>query len=207
MNGKILLRASLTVALGLSVCAAANAQLGVRGRANPISNLGGHTGQEMAEIYNEAIGSGYSVSSLNNIALSNAYQRSAYAGQPTAPRSSPRIDFQPSGGGQMGKPFSGFSPSPTTSPYLNLFREDFAGESDLNYNTLVRPQLQQQQFNQQVQRQGMEMAQRVQALSAKSDFNPSGDQNQFPTGHQTVFGYYGHHYSNAGGGNGRKVVP
>jgi hypothetical protein len=155
-----------------------------------MSNVGGHTGQEMSNIYNEAIGSGYSAQSLNSIALSNARARSGYSGQPVAPAPQQRLNLQPSGGGA--KPFSNFSPAPTTSPYLNLFRDDFGGNSDLNYNTLVRPQLQQQAFNQQVQRQGQEMARRMQSMAAQGDFNPQGDKNQFPTGHQTTWGYYGH---------------
>lgn len=179
----------------LGISSASYGQAPMRSRFTPLSNIGGHTGQEMAGIYNEAMGSGYSVQSLNSIALSNARARGGYSGQPTAPAPQPRINLQPAGGAT--KPFSGFSPSPTTSPYLNLFREDFAGESDLNYNTLVRPQIQQQQFNQQVQRQGQEMARRMQQMAAKSDFSPQGDQNQYPTGHQTVFGYYGHFHPRA----------
>jgi hypothetical protein len=104
--------------------------------------------------------------------------------------------LRPGGSGQ-GKPFSGFSPSPTTSPYLNLFREDFGGNSDLNYNTLVRPQLQQQQFNQQVQRQSLDMSRRMQAMAAQSDYNPQGSKDQYPTGHQTVFKYFGHYHPTA----------
>ena len=47
------------------------------------------------------------------------------------------------------KPFSGFSQGPTVSPYLNLFRTDANGSvNPLNYNTLVEPQLRQQQLNQ-----------------------------------------------------------
>jgi hypothetical protein len=75
-----------------------------------------------------------------------------------------------------------------------LFREDLAGNDDLNYNTLVRPMLQQQQFNQQVQRQSLEMERRLQSFAAQSDFNPQGSTQQLPTGHQTVFRYYGRYY-------------
>jgi hypothetical protein len=92
------------------------------------------------------------------------------------------------------KPFGNYSAAPTVSPYLNLFREDLSGESDLNYQTLVRPQLRQQEFNDRAQRESMEMAQRLQSIGAQSDFNPAGSTTQPPTGHQTVFQYYGHYY-------------
>ena len=80
------------------------------------------------------------------------------------------------------KPFSGYSPAPTTSPYLNLFREDFAGNSDLNYNTLVRPQLQQQAFNQQVQRQGQEMVASDAVDGRSKRLQPAGGQKPIPHG-------------------------
>jgi hypothetical protein len=38
------------------------------------------------------------------------------------------------------------------------------------------------------------MARRLQSIAAQSDFNPSGSTAQPPTGHQTVFQYYGHYY-------------
>jgi hypothetical protein len=190
MNGSFGLRFCVAAAGVLGLAAASIAQAPIRGRFTPLSNVGGHTSQQMAGIYNDAIGGGYSVQSINSISLSNARARSGYAGQPTEAPPQRRVNLQPTG--SAAKPFSGYSPAPTTSPYLNLFREDFAGESDLNYNTLVRPQLQQQQFNQQVQRQGQEMSRQMQQMAAQSDFNPQGDKGQFPTGHQTVFGYYGH---------------
>jgi len=94
-----------------------------------------------------------------------------------------------------GKPFSSVTHSPTVSPYMNLFRDDLTGESDLNYQTLVRPQLDQQRVNAQVQRQNMEIARRVQSISARSDYgNPGGAQDQYPTGHPTSFRYYSHFY-------------
>jgi hypothetical protein len=92
------------------------------------------------------------------------------------------------------KPFANYSPPPTVSPYLNLFREDDNGFDDFNYQTLVRPQLQQQQFNQQVQRQNYIINQQLQAMAAQSDFNPQGSQTQAPTGHSTTRMYYGHYY-------------
>jgi hypothetical protein len=201
MNSKLGLQLSLVAACMIGLTAAAKAQAPIKGFATPLnSSNSGFARTEMMGIYNESIGTGYSAQSLNTIALNNAqnqyFRNIAQGGASAGATSRPRISLQPGGGGAAAKPFSNFSPSPTTSPYLNLFREDFAGESDLNYNTLVRPQIQQQQFNQQVQRQGQEIARRMQSMAAQGDFNPQGDKNQFPTGHQTVFGYYGHFHPN-----------
>jgi hypothetical protein len=45
------------------------------------------------------------------------------------------------------KPFYSYTPPPTTSPYMNLFRPTTNGVVD-NYSNLVRPQLSQQEENQ-----------------------------------------------------------
>jgi hypothetical protein len=131
---------------------------------------------------------------LNLIALQNAREHVPYVGQTTTRTSSaPRIGLGlgPSG---ASKPFSSYSPEPTVSPYLNLFREDIEGNSDLNYNTLVRPQLQQQAINQQVQRQNLELSRQIQSVAAQSDFNPQGAKDIYPTGHPTAYRYFGHFY-------------
>src|SRR5262249_15126384 len=114
------------------------------------------------------------------------------AGQPTVGSGS----LSPGGGRQrLGKPFSSVSQTPTVSPYLNLFREGIGEANDFDYQTLVRPQVQQQQMNQQFERQQLELARRVQKISAQSDYkNPAGAEDQYPTGHQTVFGQHGHYY-------------
>ncbi|WP_146583572.1 hypothetical protein [Posidoniimonas polymericola] len=99
------------------------------------------------------------------------------------------------GGGSNSKPFSSASRGPVVSPYLNLFREDLSdgGAAD-NYNTLVRPQLQQQQINQSLQLETQAIDRRVRSISAKPAFNPQGSPNQSPTGHPTGFMYYSHFY-------------
>ena len=93
------------------------------------------------------------------------------------------------------KPFSSYSSAPTVSPYLNLFRTDLAGGGNFNYSTLVEPQLQQQQVNQQLQRAAVQQNRRLTSIAAQSDYNPEGAKDQYPTGHQTVFNYMGHYYS------------
>jgi hypothetical protein len=161
--------------------------------ATPLSQPGGSAEREMRGIYRQDVGVGFSSASLNQIALRNAMANVPNVGQlsTTAGPSSFR-------GGAISspssKPFAGFSPEPTTSPYLNLFRDDIDGSGDFNYQTLVRPQLQQQQFNQQLQRQNQIIGQRLQQLSAQPDFNPRGSETQYPTGHSTVFMYTGRYY-------------
>jgi hypothetical protein len=78
---------------------------------------------------------------------------------------------------------------------MNLFREDLEGFGDFNYQTLVRPQLNQLQLNQQFQNQNAELNSRVQSISAQRDYsNPAGADNLHPTGHSTVFGHHGRYY-------------
>lgn len=93
------------------------------------------------------------------------------------------------------KPFSTVQSQPTVSPYLNLFRNDLNGNNSLNYSTLVRPQLQQQQTNDQLERQNLQNARRLQAIAAQPKSNQQGSKDVYPTGHQTAFNYLGHYYT------------
>lgn len=187
----------LAVVSAMACLAAVGRSALAQGRTTPISKPGGYAGSELQTIYNQSIGTGFTAESINNISLANARVRNVDVGRPTAFREVSRMGL---GVGQSpaNKPFNSFSPPPTTSPYLNLFRDDREGGGDLNYNTIVRPMLQQQQVNEQVQRQGIELARRLQSLSAQSDFNPQGSTSQYPTGHQTVFRYYGRFYPTMG---------
>ena len=178
-------------ALGVAFTAGFAAAQVSMGGGSSTSGLGGYAGRELSSIHRQSVGTGYSVSSLNQISLRSAQASVPYVGQSSA-RSAPRSLGLSSG--PLSKPFTTYSPAPTTSPYLNLFREDFEGNSDLNYNTLVRPMLQQQQFNEQMQRQSIEISKRLQSLAAQADFNPQGSESQYPTGHKTVFNYLGHFY-------------
>ena len=134
--------------------------------------------------------------SLNQMALKNAQQslQQSYAppvGMPGAGRIGLGLGTSYSGS----KPFSGFSQGPAVSPYLNLFRTDSnGGVNPLNYQTLVAPQLRQQQLNQQQQSQNQQTTTRLQAISAQADYNVQGSKEEYPTGHQTVFQYTGHYY-------------
>lgn len=165
----------------------------------PRSGSGNQASNELRQIYNRDVGQGFTSQSLNQISLANARAQVGNFGQ-----SSVNQRFSPGGGGRVpslagggtaAKPFSSVTSSPTVSPYLNLFREDFDGGGDFNYQTLVRPQFQQLATNQQFQRQNTELSQKVQAISAQSAFqNPAGSEQLYPTGHQTAFGYYGTFY-------------
>ncbi|MEX2308130.1 MAG: hypothetical protein WD738_11085 [Pirellulales bacterium] len=174
-----------------TVAGVATAQSPSPGSPFQSSPSGGYGSSQMSSIYRQAVGSGYSGSSLNQIALRNAQAQVPNVGQMST-RSGP--GSYGLGSSMTGKPFSGYSAAPTVSPYLNLFREDFDGNSDFNYQTLVRPLQQQQQFNQMMERQSMEVAKRLQTIAAQADFNPQGSTSQYPTGHRTVFMNYSHFY-------------
>jgi hypothetical protein len=69
-----------------------------------------------------------------------------------------------SGAGQVGKPFTGYTPPPTTSPYMNLYRG--SSESYNNYTELVRPAVDQQRQNQSFggQIRGLQSSSRLQSM-------------------------------------------
>jgi len=180
------------LAVGLSTCGVAFAQSSVFGNPKPLSDTGGYAAEQMRSIYRGSIGTGYSVDTLNKQSLNRATARIPNVGQASAPGS--RLDTGLGGFGSTNKPYSNYSAAPTVSPYLNLFREDLDGQSDLNYQTLVQPQLRQQAVNERMQRENFDLTRRLQSISAQSDYNPSGSTSQPPTGHQTVFMYYGHYY-------------
>ncbi|MEQ8849313.1 hypothetical protein [Botrimarina sp.] len=93
------------------------------------------------------------------------------------------------------KPFTNITRPPTVSPYLRLFDTNLTGAASFdNYNTLVRPRLEQQAFNDNVSRQTYQLNQRVQQISARPDYNPQGSDQMMATGHTTTFGYYSHFY-------------
>jgi hypothetical protein len=108
----------------------------------------------------------------------------------------PAASFGVGSGSLRNKPFSTLQPQSPVSPYLNLFRTDANGQvNQFNYSTLVQPQLQQQQLNEQVQRQQLQTARRVQQIAAAPAYNAAGSKEEAPTGHQTVFGYRSHYYA------------
>ncbi|MEX2171955.1 MAG: hypothetical protein WD851_21725 [Pirellulales bacterium] len=172
----------------------------------------GNAGVELSSQRRRDIGTGYSGSQLNQQSLSRASVSTPFVGGYTGRTivgginndssggmvSRPAASFGGGSSAPASKPFSGASTRPTVSPYLNLFREDLEGFSDFNYQTLVRPQLQQQEINQNLQRQQQEINIKVQSLSARQAFTPQGSQSQMPTGHQTTFRNLSHYYPLAG---------
>lgn len=203
MSRLSLLRVTVTV-LGTMWCAGAvvgqsdtrySASAPVARTPRPTSS--GFAGNRTRTIPRADIGQGFTGQSLNSIALQSARARIPNLGQSTFISSSPIRPIISIGSGlsASAKPFSSFSASPTVSPYLNLFREGLGENDDFNYQTLVRPQLQQQQFNQKVERQNLELFRRLQSISARGPYkNPSGAEGLSPTGHQTVFGYQSHYF-------------
>lgn len=172
--------------LALSLCGEASAQLYNSPSATDISNR-----YTTAPSVN---------SQLQN--LMHAQRNAGYAGGnspynsflPSSSGSGPRLGLGAGTATRSSKPFSSYSSSPTVSPYLNLFRTDLSTGGNFNYSTLVQPQLQQQQFNQQLERQALQANRRIQSIAAQADYNVQGSKDQYPTGHQTVFNYFGRYY-------------
>jgi hypothetical protein len=166
----------------------------------PVSNTGGYTGQTLQNIYRNSIGTGYTAQSQNAQTLANYrgnYQPNL--GQQQQPSVSlPAATIGAGLADNATKPFSNITQRPTISPYLNLFSSSTNGSTAFNYQTLVRPQLQQQAINQQQVQQNLTIDRRVQALAARGAYqNQAGSETQYPTGHQTTFMYTGHYYSDA----------
>ena len=175
---------------------AAAQNTGLSTNPQPRSSVGGYTGQTLQNLYRTDIGTGYSAN--------RSTARCSRIRRPASPKSGSKCSSTPAatiGPGVMDravKPFTNITTTPTVSPYLNLFNTSRTGNTDFNYQTLVRPQLQQQAVNQQLQRQNLDTDRRVQALAARGAFqNQAGSDQQYPTGHQTTFMYTGHYYTDA----------
>lgn len=186
--------ASIVAILGSTAGAQSTTGSGV---GRPLSDVGGYASNELRNIYREGVGQGFTSRSLQNIDLATSRARVPYVGQTAGPGSisgSGAASFSLSPR-RTSKPFSNITTTPTVSPYMNLFREDLDGFSDLNYHTLVRPQLQQMQTNQHLQNQNLDLYRQVQAISANSPYkNPAGSESMYPTGHSTFFGAHGRYY-------------
>lgn len=94
------------------------------------------------------------------------------------------------------RPFSNINRRPSVSPYLNLFNASFdANADDLAYQTLVRPQLRQQRFNDRMRAEAAQINARLQSIAAQSGYTPSGNPNLLPTGTGGgVYRNYLHYY-------------
>ena len=87
-------------------------------------------------------------------------------GAPAAPTAAPR--------GSVAKPFNTVVKSPTVSPYLNLYREE-QGNGAPNYHSLVRPQQQQFEANQQQAQRLRQLERNIRQAStfASPSYSPS----------------------------------
>ena len=96
------------------------------------------------------------------------------------------------------QPFSNIQQSPTVSPYLNLMNRSNVGLP--TYQTLVKPQIDQQEQNFQQQQQISRLQQHQKSLVANQERGMAqrGISNEIRgTGHVTVFMDYLHYYQRA----------
>lgn len=113
---------------------------------------------------------------------------------------------------QNGRPraprrYRGVTNEPFTSPYLNLVRPD--ADPGFNYYTLVQPQVQQIDMNQQQVQQNFRFGQQLQQTQAEI-MTPYGPRNTIrPTGRLATRMNYSHYYPDMGSGpsgGGRKYT-
>lgn len=170
----------------------------------PPTGPGGNASYELNRIYSDSIGRYHSASSFTQTPIPDAQIRFAplsisstyYGGGSSGTRanvSRPAATFGGSSG-PLNKPFSTVSPSPTVSPYLRMFSDTFDDVGNSEYITNVRPLLEQQQMNRQLQLQQQMLERRVREVAAAPAFSPRGSETQLPTGHTTVFLNTGRYY-------------
>src|SRR5262249_44865865 len=136
---------------------------------NPFNTIPGYAGQQLSQMYNQSVST--TTPNLNQMALRNAQALAQQSMQQQAPSMGAARIGPGAGTSYSGqKPFSNYSTGPTVSPYLNLFRTDVNGQNQFNYSTLVEPQLQQLQTNQQLSRQTSSNERRLEAIAAQADF-------------------------------------
>jgi hypothetical protein len=83
---------------------------------------------------------------------------------------------------------------PTVSPYLNLLMPGTLPGT--NYQTLVRPALEQQRINREQEIQMNRLQQQFSSALQSSTSRPQREQGIRPTGHQAAFFYYSRFYFN-----------
>jgi len=100
---------------------------------------------------------------------------------------------------QTRRPFDDYTPPSSVSPYLNLVNNNnsnnSAAQAFLNYQLLVKPQLEQRKLNrqstaalQQIQQQ------KQQARTSRYQPSPEGNPRLRSTGHVATRGNYSHYY-------------
>ena len=132
------------------------------------------------------------------LVLSQSEEASAqlYSRQIQAPQAITRVPVPTAPGARLynrrpTKPFKHVQQRPTVSPYLNLTRVD-AGSG--NYQTLVRPQLEQMEFNRQQQVQLDRLGREFEDFEVRSAYPVGGSENIRATGHTTRYLNLSHYY-------------
>lgn len=166
----------------------ASAQFGTGG--------GGVADFQMRQIRNQSIGNNFSVDAVNRQTLMQGVAQLPQTGVPSINRNLSR----PSNIGSRRpaqRPFSNLNRRPTVSPYLQLFNSEnsFDPGFSTDYQTLVRPQLEQRRVNEQLRRESAQLELRLQNIAAQPAFRPTGNQNLAPTGFgASTYRYYSHFY-------------
>lgn len=113
--------------------------------------------------------------------------RTSYS--PPSARHSRYFNRQP-----IAKPFKNVQQRPTVSPYLNLVRDDSGAAA--NYQTLVRPQMEQIDINRRQEMQFDRLDRQFQNFRSESAFPQEGSLDIRETGHTTRFMNRSHYYPN-----------
>ena len=152
-------RLVIAVAILAAVVSSAQAQTNNRRpnlQSSPAAN------QFMRQIQTQSVGTGFTAESQNALALSQGNPANVFQNLGRNPSDFLTSRPTASSGSIFGnsrqpsqKPFANASRGPTVSPYLALFGNGVTS-GDFNYNTIVRPMLQQQEMNRQLQRQQQE---------------------------------------------------
>jgi hypothetical protein len=112
---------------------------------------------------------------------------------PPAARRAPSFDRQAGFNRQpISKPFKHVQRQPTVSPYLNLVRDDSGAAA--NYQTLVRPQMEQIDINRQQEMQFDRLDRQFQDFRSESAYPQQGSLDIRETGHITRFMNRSHYY-------------
>jgi hypothetical protein len=100
------------------------------------------------------------------------------------------------GASQPQKPFSNVSPRGGVSPYLGL-SAPFSSTAE-QYYAQVRPQIDQQRVNQQMEQRNAQLQHQLNSVAAKAPYDVQGSDTMTPTGHVAVFMNYGGYYPDTG---------
>jgi hypothetical protein len=100
------------------------------------------------------------------------------------------------GASQAQKPFSNIGARGGVSPYLGL-SAPFSSTAE-QYYAQVRPQIQQQRINQQMEQRNAQLQHQLNSVAARPPYDVQGSDAMAPTGHVAVFMNYGGYYPESG---------